>query len=193
MERYEQLLKTNDKREELGEADRVERPLIEIRNIGVKQALSRMKNGKPPGLSDVQIERIKILAIEEEEWMPHSSIAIQILDERLREIVKIWKQQYKFKRLRGTVDDIFIVRQLYVKRLEENQKVFSDFVYLGKAYDKIKREVMLCCMGKRKVPENSHGPENKTSNVLLMVHECLSQQNGPESIRYMEGTFSLDD
>ncbi|XP_066968141.1 uncharacterized protein [Macrobrachium rosenbergii] len=48
----------------------------------------------------------------------------RIMVERLREIVKIGKQQYGFMRGRGTVDAVFIVRQLQEKRLEGNKELY---------------------------------------------------------------------
>ncbi|XP_068210390.1 uncharacterized protein [Palaemon carinicauda] len=73
----------------------------------------------------------------------------RVLDERLRKIVKIGKQQYGFMRGRVTVYAIFIERQLQEKRLEGNQKLFSAFIYL-EVYDIIPREVMFWCLGRGK-------------------------------------------
>ncbi|XP_064121717.1 uncharacterized protein LOC135226205 [Macrobrachium nipponense] len=64
----------------------------------------------------------------------------RILDERLREIVKIWKQQHGFMRGRGTVEAIFIVRQLQEKRLTGNQELICGIIDLEKAYNRMKVE-----------------------------------------------------
>ncbi|XP_066947156.1 uncharacterized protein [Macrobrachium rosenbergii] len=77
----------------------------------------------------------------------------RILDERLREIVKIGKQQYGIMKGRETVDAIFIARQLQEKRLEGNQELYCAFIDLEKAYNRIPREVMFWCLRKRKAPE----------------------------------------
>ncbi|XP_068233473.1 uncharacterized protein [Palaemon carinicauda] len=68
----------------------------------------------------------------------------KVLDERLRKIAKIGKQQYEFMRGGRTLNAIFIVivRKFREKRLEGNQKLFCAFVDLAKAYDRIPREVM---------------------------------------------------
>ncbi|XP_068235527.1 uncharacterized protein [Palaemon carinicauda] len=64
---YGQLLNTENEKEELGEAQRVKGPVMEIQNIEVKRALSKRKNGKAPVPSKFQIEMVKILATEREE------------------------------------------------------------------------------------------------------------------------------
>ncbi|XP_068220033.1 uncharacterized protein [Palaemon carinicauda] len=63
----------------------------------------------------------------------------RVLDESLREIVQILKQQYGFMRGKGTVDAIFIASQPQEKRLEENQKLMIEIMFRG--------------LRKRRVPE----------------------------------------
>ena len=136
-EYFEQLLNNENEREVLEEVPKVEGPVMELKGAEVKRALSKMKNCKAPGPSEFQIEMIKVLGAEGEEWMKdllraiweeeemprdweeslmiyifkqkgdimecgnHRGIKLtehglkvleRILDERLREIVKIWKQ-----------------------------------------------------------------------------------------------------
>ncbi|XP_064099437.1 uncharacterized protein LOC135210475 [Macrobrachium nipponense] len=59
----------------------------------------------------------------------------RIMDEGLREKVRIKKQQYGFMRGRGAVDAIFIIRQLQEKRLDGNQELYCAFIDLEKGYD----------------------------------------------------------
>ncbi|XP_068210305.1 uncharacterized protein [Palaemon carinicauda] len=68
-EYYEQLLIMEIEKEELGEAQTVEGPVMEIQSTEGKTALNRMKKGKAPGPSEFQNEMVKILATEGEEWM----------------------------------------------------------------------------------------------------------------------------
>ena len=68
-EHFEQLLNTENGREELGKAQKVVELVMEIQDAEVTQALSKMKNGKSPGPSDFQIEMIKVLGTEGKEWM----------------------------------------------------------------------------------------------------------------------------
>ncbi|XP_066959225.1 uncharacterized protein [Macrobrachium rosenbergii] len=134
----------------MGEAQRVEGPVVEIQDREVKKrALSKMKNGKAPGPSEFQIEMIKVLG--------HGlKVLERILDERLREIAKIGKQQYGF-----------IVRQLQEKRLEGNQELYCAFIDLEKAYDRLPKEVMFCCLRKRKAPE-------KLARLVEMIFQGTS-------------------
>ncbi|XP_064111423.1 uncharacterized protein LOC135218910 [Macrobrachium nipponense] len=86
---------------------------------------------------------------------------------RLREIVKIGKQQYGFMRGRGTVEVNFIVKQLQEKRLEGNQELYCAFIDLEKAYNRTSREVMFWCLKKRKVPE-------KLVRLVKMIYNRMS-------------------
>ncbi|XP_068237207.1 uncharacterized protein [Palaemon carinicauda] len=56
-------------REKLGEAQKVEQPVMVIRNTEMKRAISKLKNCKAPAPSEFQIEVVKILDTEGEEWM----------------------------------------------------------------------------------------------------------------------------
>ena len=50
-EYFEQLLNTENEREELGEVQKVEGPVMEVQDAEVNQTLSKMKNGKSPVLN----------------------------------------------------------------------------------------------------------------------------------------------
>ena len=76
----------------------------------------------------------------------------RIADLRLRGIVKTVEMNYRFMQGRGTVDGIFITRQIQEKMLEGNKKLYWAFIYREKAYDRITREAAYWCLSKD-VPE----------------------------------------
>ena len=65
-----------------------------------------------------------------------------VLEKRLRQKVKIDDMQFGFVPGKGTVDAIFMVRQLHEKFLEKRKDLFFVFVDLEKAFDRVPREVV---------------------------------------------------
>ena len=65
-----------------------------------------------------------------------------VLEKRLRQKVKIDDMQFGFVPGKGTVDAIFMVRQLQEKFLEKRKDLFFAFVDLEKAFDRVPREVV---------------------------------------------------
>ena len=60
-----------------------------------------------------------------------------VLEKRLRQKVKIDDMQFGFVPGKGTVDAIFMVRQLQEKFLEKRKDLFFAFVDLEKAFDRL--------------------------------------------------------
>ena len=65
-----------------------------------------------------------------------------VLKKRLRRKMKIDDMQFGFVPDKGTMDAIFMVRQLQEKFLEKRKDLFFAFVDLEKAFDRVPREVV---------------------------------------------------
>ena len=66
----------------------------------------------------------------------------RVLEKRLRQKVKIDDMQFGFVPGKGTVDAIFMVRQLQEKFLERRKDLFFAFMDLEKAFDRVPREIV---------------------------------------------------
>ena len=66
----------------------------------------------------------------------------RVLEWRLRMTVNIDDMQFGFMSEKGTVDAIFIVRQLQEKFMEKRKDLFYAFVDLEKAFDRVLRDVV---------------------------------------------------
>ena len=100
----------------------------------------------------------------------------KVLDNRLRQLVDIDAMQFGFMPGRGTTDAIFIMRQMQEKCLEGNNRLFTAFVDLEKAYDRIPREVIIWALRKRGITEKV------VRVVQSLYHECIT------SVQCGEGT-----
>ena len=71
-----------------------------------------------------------------------------ILNEIIREQVSIDEMQFGFMPGRGTIDTIFILRQLQEKFPNKKKNIYFAFVDLEKAFDQVPRKVLWWAMRK---------------------------------------------
>ena len=72
----------------------------------------------------------------------------RVLERRLRQQVTIDCMQFGFMPGKGTIDAIFIIRQLQEHHRVKNKTLYYAFVDLEKAFDRVPREVIRWAMRK---------------------------------------------
>ena len=77
----------------------------------------------------------------------------RVLEKRLREQISIDKMQFGFMPERGTIDGIFVVRQMEEKHKVKSVKLYYAFVDLETAFDRVPREVVRWALRKLGVEE----------------------------------------
>ena len=88
----------------------------------------------------------------------------RILEKRLRDKISIDEMQCGFMPGRGTVDAIFMVRQLEEKYLSRKKKLYYCFVDLEKAFDRVPRRVIEFALRKK-------GVEEKLVQTVMRLYE----------------------
>jgi hypothetical protein len=77
----------------------------------------------------------------------------RVIEKRIRDRVTLDQMQFGFQPGKGTMDAIFIVRQLQEKYLCKNKELWMAFVDLEKAFDRVPREVLWWSLRQVKVDE----------------------------------------
>ena len=95
-----------------------------------------------------------------------------ILEKRLRKYIKIDQMQFGYMPGRGTVDAIFILRQVHDKTLEGNRSQYWAFIDLEKAFDRVPRELLYWSLRKKEVPEGCISMVKATYEDATTVVKC---------------------
>ena len=93
----------------------------------------------------------------------------RVFEKRLRKMVEIREEQYGFVAGKGTIDAIFILRQLQEKYLENDKELYFVFVDLEKAFGRIPRVLIESSLRRKGVVEYY------VNAVMKMYWEVLSQ------------------
>ena len=110
----------------------------------------------------------------------------RILEKRARSIIeeKLGKEQYGFRKNRGTTDLIFALRIVIEKSWEFNKAAYIAFIDLQKAFDSVPREKVWKCLERR---YNIKGKLKKA--IMSLYKPCLSSvRTGYENDTW----FSID-
>jgi len=97
-----------------------------------------------------------------------------ILLERLQVIID---PQCGFRKGRGTVDQIWVVRQIVVRATEYRIPLFLCFVDLTKAYDSVKPQAMTAIL------REEYGVPQKLVTIIEELHWCQVRSAGETSER----------
>ena len=80
-------------------------------------------------------------------------IVERVLERRIRTLVNLNEMQFGFMPGKGTVDAIFIVRRMQEAYQNKDKKLYTCFVDMEKAFDRVPRKVMEWAMRKKGLSE----------------------------------------
>jgi hypothetical protein len=96
-----------------------------------------------------------------------------LLNKRLSEIIenKLGDFQMGFRPNRSTIDNIFLVRQIFEKCYEYNIELHNISVDYSQAFDSVNRNKIIECLTKYEVPKKT----NKTNLTNFYQHNSKSK------------------
>ena len=103
----------------------------------------------------------------------------RVIEQEIRRVVDINAMQFGFMPGKGTIDAIFIVRQLQEKYLEKKKKLYFAFVDLEKAFDRVPRDIVKWAMRKLGVDEwliETVMAMYKNSNSAVRVNNTVGEK-----------------
>ena len=125
----------------------------------------------------VNVHKMFVLCIR-----PNMKIFERVLDERLREEVKIAKEQFGFMPGRSTTAAIFGLHQLMEKYREKQRELHLVFIDLEKEYDRVPRQELWRCFGEKMVPEKYvRLSQELYRKVRTRVRSCLGETESFEA------------
>ena len=80
------------------------------------------------------------------------NVVERIIEVITRDVVNADGMQFGFTPGRGTIDAIFILRQIQEKYIGKNRNLYFAFVDLGKAFDKVPRKMLWWALRKVGIP-----------------------------------------
>jgi len=75
-----------------------------------------------------------------------------VFEHRIRQLIEIDNMQFGFMKGKGTIDTIFVIRQMQEKFRMKRKKLCVGFVDLEKAFDRVPREVIRWALHKLEWP-----------------------------------------
>ncbi|XP_037790566.1 uncharacterized protein LOC119585914 [Penaeus monodon] len=161
----EKLLNEENDRYLRGDGEPNDQEGAEITREEVNAALKKMKNGKAKGPDDILVEKGDIQSCENYRGIKLMSHTLKILERilasRLRQVVRIGRQQLGFMKGIGTVDGIFSLSQT-MEKYQKQRVLHMVFVDLEKAYDRVPHQEVWRGFREREVQEK----------YVRMIQEC---------------------
>ncbi|XP_068741970.1 uncharacterized protein [Montipora capricornis] len=164
-EHMERIINEENEWDQNVEADLVEGPVERVSREEVVKAMGEMKAGKAAGPSEGVLDgkgmpdewamsvvvpifkgkgdAMRCGAYRGVKLLEHAMKIIEkVLERTLQCMVIVDKMQFSVMPSKGTIDAVFILRRLQEKYLDKEKKLYTFFIDLEKAFDKVSRKVL---------------------------------------------------